>query len=310
MTRRARRPARSHGPRLLPPLPGDPAAIDDRLSEIAGADHWTGSSMRTLAARVGGVEALRTLDAEPLRTAWPDPEAFDEPMRSTIRAICQAFDAQPPWMLDDERRAILSRLVMSLSAQPDVLCAGDPARTAAALVWLVERSLDRGRRPDVGWVWSMYRVPQSAQRAHTLYRALGFATTEDGVRRRDLPDPQLIPARGRQQIIDHRDRLIDEYERHRRAVEAAKPIRHLGNGQVAARGRVIRPLWAAQGSVDGVGRRMVLLAVDHVHDLDGPARDPSRSIDDVDEVMSMSIPDAWALLQHLQRALAFPATAP
>lgn len=177
----------------MPPLPDDPPPVDDRVSEVARSDHWTGLSMRTLAARVGGIEALRALDTEPLRTAGPDPEAFDEPLRSTIRTVFQTFDAQPPWMIDDERRAILSQLVVSLSLQPEVLCAGDPVRTAAALVWLVERSLERGRRPDVGWVWSMYRVPQSAQRAHVLYRALGFATGEEGVRRRDLPDPRLIP---------------------------------------------------------------------------------------------------------------------
>lgn len=311
MSRRRRRTPtdRTDWPRLVPPL-AEQAPPADRLRSALASGHWSASSLAGLAENVGGVERLAGLTAEPLPRSEIDPEQYAEPVRSTVRSILAAFEGRPSWMTAGEEHSIIHRLVERLAAQPEVLSSGEPVRTAAALVWLLVRSRDPRDRPDLGWVWSVFGVPPSAARAHALYRALGFATGEQGVKRRALPDPALMAARDRQRIIELRDRFLDEFDRHLRAVEAAKPIRHVGDGRLTARGGVIRPVWAAQGTIDGVGRRMVMLAVDRVAALDQPPRDDARPLDDVDEVISLSVPDAWTLLRQLQHALANPATAP
>lgn len=301
MSRHRHRPAPSLA--LVPPSPDGTPPLLDRLADAIASEHWSGPALRQLAERVGGTARLAALSAAPLEPVGIDPADFAEPVCSTLRAILDAFAAGPGWLVDREHGTILHRLLARLSEQPEVLCNGATDRTAAALVWLVVRSTDRSSRPQLGWIWAVYGVAQSASRAHALYRALGFATGDEGARQRGFPDPALMPARERSSIISQRDDLLGAFERHVRAVEAAKPVRKLGNGTVAARGGLVRPVWAAPGTVDRTDRRMVALAIDRLHSLDEPPRDRSRAMDDVDEVISLTVPDAWALIRHLQVAL-------
>jgi hypothetical protein len=67
----------------------------------------------------------------------------------------------------------------------------------------------------------------------------------------------------------------------------------------------VQPRWAIPGHL-ATGRRIVMVAIDNVDTLHPDPDQLPRNHDDVDQVLTLTVPDAWALVQQLQRALSYP----
>lgn len=106
-----------------------------------------------------------------------------------------------------------------------------------------------------------------------------------------LGDVTLLHTSTRRWIVDQRDasaRAIEQIERSR---AAARPMQRRGD-QVELRGADLGVLSAVRVQLDGPQRVMVLFG---------------DRVDDPDEIVALTVPDAHRLVQLVQAALASPA---
>jgi hypothetical protein len=252
-----------------------------------------------LAANVGGVDALEALHPEPLPAVpfhWGSvrPADIDQVMRILAR-----IDAAELWFLDTEDRIVVDRLLEELLAHdPAAVCHGDPARTAAALVWLALQGnarLGGRRRVFAVDVWQAFGVTSCSQRGRRLHAVLGL----DRVRPWSAPRlagaevrlsrVSLLHSATRARLIAAREALIRLLECEPAAPDvapvaaAAAPL-----PAPASAVRVVTPR-RVERITTSTGRVVVLVAVAG-HTGDG-------------EVLQLSVPDARSLVNQLSRAL-------
>ncbi len=299
-----------------------PLDCDDEslLRHLAAGEHWLGGRVRELAALVGGLDALLALDASPHPEARVDPTTIDV-HADTLRAIIDAIDApalsnkfrdsfdasrsllRRPY--DDEIVTIAHRLLRRvLERDPTaVTAAKDPARIAAALVWIAlrasrmfeRRGATRGLGSSALWHW--FDVSDSTKLALRLVAAAGCPGLADDqfetTRRRALivADSKLLHSLRRAEITSQRDQWILTCRRQLAAEDERRPIRQLPNGQVALRAVELPPLLAIK-TVPPHGRLNVVVGFGHDH---GEA-----------QLFALSVPEAHRLVALVERALGEP----
>lgn len=179
--------------------------MDDVFSYEASLRRW-------LAERVGGEDALATLDTEPLPDEQLDLGEVPDDVHARVRAVAALTDACCDDLLDREHRTACRRLMADVAA-------GDPAifrrrsrddRAAAALAWIVcsaNDTLDPSgggltATELVGW----FGVDGSvSQRAATMLRAVGVHDQRGSDVA--LGTTRYLVADSRATIIERRDRL-------------------------------------------------------------------------------------------------------
>ena len=277
-----------------------PSPLDLLRRELADDRRW--SSARPLAEMCGGVDALLTLDASPTDLSNEPREAraggvFAEPLRRVDQALGTYH-----FLFDAEHRAIVRRLFDAALHHPTrpLERRSDPMRIVAAVTWIAlvgNMEIGRGRgRLSADLLWYELGVTSCADLGRKSAADLGMrAEGDDGCYRLPcgdirLGDVALLHTSTRRWIIDLRDGAASAIEQieHRRA--EARPMRRRGN-QVELRGSEIGVLAALKVQPERRQVVMVLLG---------------DEVDDPDEILALSIPDAHRLVQLLRSALAGP----
>lgn len=167
-----------------------------------------------VADEVGGVDALRALDADPL----PDDEfewtGISDEIRPAVRAILDGCDACADALLDVEHRTAMRRFLARAARNDPRLFQrkGSPVRGAAAVAWVVatgNRTIGSHRSPMTGGdLLAHFGITGSvSDRAQSLLRAAGIdrRLTYGSLR---LGDPSLLVSRRRRELVDERDRTL------------------------------------------------------------------------------------------------------
>ncbi|MBM9467064.1 hypothetical protein [Nakamurella leprariae] len=165
-----------------------------------------------LAEEVGGPDALRDLDDEPLPDEAFDWDGVDAAIEPKVRAIIDACDTCAAELLDVEHRTAMRRLVARAVAGDPALFRrrSDPLRGAAAVAWAVTS----GNRTAGAWsagvstreLLAHFGVSGSvSDRARTLLRAAGVADRLPGPLL--LRDATLLVSSRRAEILRDRDQL-------------------------------------------------------------------------------------------------------
>lgn len=173
---------------------------------------YEGAIRRSLAERVGGEEALATLDTEPLPDEPLDLDRVPDDVHDRVRGIAAMTDACCEELLDLEHRTACRRLLADVAA-------GDPAifrrrsrddRAAAAVAWVVCKANDTlephsgglAATELVGW----FGVDGSvSQRAATMLGAIDLPGMHAGDMR--MGTTRYLVSAARAEIIERRDRL-------------------------------------------------------------------------------------------------------
>ena len=177
--------------------------------DVVGGDDWKGRSLERLARFAGGVDALGSLDTEPLPAAEPfEFGGIDPTDLPAVQAVLAAlhdhrpphFDAlskllgsyAPAW-LQGEYITILHRLVARAARRGVAHWHRDPRRMAAAFVWLAlggNRAMGRGRKVPATEIWRWYAVSDCRALARRLCVDAGLGSLyppdDDGVPIDDL----------------------------------------------------------------------------------------------------------------------------
>lgn len=278
---------------------------------------WASEELHRLAREVGGLDVLRDLDDLPLPIepfAWSGIAASDRPVVGAVldaledgvldaahQDFCGRFGFPRPAtpQVDEEYRTIARRLLAMVGRnEPTRLRRSSAHRNASALLWLAMRGNDGfGKRFRANDVWHMFGVSSCANRGWELRSATGLPDLESGLHRPtrhrvpSLPSPELLHSRSRARYIESRDRFIAYALKSEAERELARPIRHVGNGQVQISARPITPRWAWRVITD-TGRAVLTLTL-------------GDSEEDV-EVVGLSIPDARRLVSMIATALDAP----
>lgn len=209
---RAARPVRSTRGRVAPE--GRPAASGNptgpRAEVLVSAAR--AQLLDDLARAVGGVEALESLDDEPL-----PPEEFcwdgvPDDVRAPVATVLATVDRCCEALFDLEARTVARRLLARAArGEPGLfLRMSRPELTAAALCWLVGKANDLvgGREDQV----SVATLCAHAGLAHTTVASRAAALSAAGGLAADsgpygLGTPELLTSRRRRALAELRDRL-------------------------------------------------------------------------------------------------------
>lgn len=206
------------------------AVIDtvDRLRPeflcVVGADGWQTPPYRwsepvepphplqDLADRVGGLEALEQLDAEPLPDepfAWTEVPGDLVPLFEDLVPLLDAFADD---RLDVEFRTAIRRFVALLACRDPrpLRRKGTVVQRAAAVAWATLRANDEvgpGRRQMTAKeVSAWFGVGSAADRGRSMLQAATVATWHDWGSARQTGDATILIGRRRQEIVSERDR--------------------------------------------------------------------------------------------------------
>jgi hypothetical protein len=244
-----------------------------------------------LAALVGGIDALFTLDTEPIPDEPFDWSAIAPIDRPFVDEVLQHTDRCCDSLLDVEFRTITRRLIARVAQRdPRPLRRNqDAARCAAAFVWLASRANGefgrRGPRRAIH-LWDWFGVSNASDRGRTLRRAAGLepnpAYDESWHEEFAFGDAALLHSRSRASLIRRRDLLLQIEESRRRWHPRA-------DGKVEVRARPAAVITADMGAVTDSAAPLVLLGL-------------GDDLDDAD-FFALSIPEAKALVARVQHAL-------
>ncbi len=163
--------------------------------------------MESLAAQVGGQEALDSLDTAPLLDEPFDWTGIPDDIHERVGEVLALTDACCDDLLDVEYRTIVRRLLARVAAgDPEVFRRKGRADTAAgALVWMAGTANDLFRRMTVKDLQAWFGLTSSpSSRAETFTKAAGFPQTQ--YRREPLGDPAYLHSAKRRSLIESRDR--------------------------------------------------------------------------------------------------------
>lgn len=188
--------------------------LDDaqELGELGDRD-WM---LQWLAREVGGLDALMSLDLEPLPDEPFDWTGIGNDVRPVVAEILRSCDACADEVLDVEHRTAMRRfLARAARRDPGVFARkGSPVRGAAAVAWVI----CTGNRS--AGTWSL-DLPTKELLAHfglkgsvsdrvaTLSKAAGLTpghrTSVDG-----LGDPSLLVSAHRRRLAERRDKAMED----------------------------------------------------------------------------------------------------
>jgi hypothetical protein len=165
-----------------------------------------------IADEVGGVDALRRLDAEPLPDEEFDWSDIDAEIRPTVQVILDECDACADAILDTEHRTAMRRFLARAAAGDPALFRrrSSPVRGAAAVTWVIctanrtvgaYRSLmtSRDLLAHFGINGSVSDRAQSLIRAAGIDQHLTYGSLRAG-------SPKLLVSRRRRELVEERDR--------------------------------------------------------------------------------------------------------
>jgi hypothetical protein len=190
------------------------AGLASALLESERIEHLSDEELHLeyIADEVGGVDALVTLDAEPL----PDEEfnwaSIPDEIRPTVRAILDECDACADALLDPEHRTAMRRFLARAATNDPALFRrkGSPVRGAAAVAWVIgtaNRTIGAWRSPMASKdLLAHFGITGSvSDRAQSLIRAAGIdlRLTYGSLR---VGDPGLLVSRRRRELVEERDR--------------------------------------------------------------------------------------------------------
>jgi hypothetical protein len=163
---------------------------------------------------VGGEDALRTLETEPLPDEALEVSVLPEDVRERVREVADLTDRCCDHLLDREHRTACRRLLVDVAvADPQIFRRRGRAETAAAaVVWIVARA-NRSFDPHRGGLsskglseWFGISGGPTA-RASTLLRALDVGEERRYGNDLRLGTPRYLVAGRRGAILDHWRRL-------------------------------------------------------------------------------------------------------
>ena len=178
--------------------------------EHLGADEI---HLEYIADEVGGVEALMTLDVEPLPDEPFDWAGIPDDIQLAVQAMLEECDACAGAILDTEHRTAMRRLLAQAARRDPGLFRrkGSPVRGAAAAAWVIataNRTIGSYRSPMIGKeLLAHFGITGSvSDRAQSLIRAAGIDSllTHGSLR---VGDPALLVSRRRRELVDERDRV-------------------------------------------------------------------------------------------------------
>lgn len=286
--------------------PGQDAAVDlethaASVVDALSIDDGFGIRLRELAVSVGGAVVLDSLHDRPLPSERLDLTELAVDDRERVAAVLASIDrfatrfiwASP---LDEEHHTIISRLLRRILVTSSAeLRRPAVDRVAAALVWLTlygNGELRRGGRLSATLIWDWFGVSDASALGRRLHGAAALRPIDlEAVRHGSIPtwlgDVELLHSRARRRLIAERDAQLQVVAnlRARRAERAAlRPI----EGGLAITADAVVPRWALRAP-EPSGRQVVVVAC-------GDGDDPT--------VLGFTVPDAYRLVQMLQRALA------
>jgi hypothetical protein len=206
--------------------------------------------------------------------------------------------------LDDETLLIVRR-VLKRAVRHESLFErrSSDTRLAAAFVWVVmtgNMQLGSRRRRTAKEVWGWFDVSDAASLGRSIAGDLDVYVSANETGHREpwtpivLGDTDLLTSATRAWIVRQRNVYVQLMEDQRRAAAEYKPLRPVGGGQIELRGRPVSVSSAIKLEIDR--RHQVLLFV-------------GDRIDDPEEILVLSVPDAQLLSSRLQSALDAPASA-
>lgn len=298
------------------------------VAAIAARDDYSGRKMRELASRVGSVEALASLDAEPLPECEFDWRGVADADRAATEQVLAALFEHAPswaellrpgasayrpvWCRDPEFRTIIVRLLARAARAGTEQWARSPRRTAAAIVWMAIAAnsvTTRAMSASAADIWRWYEVSDCRKLARSLLEAQGSAVIDPSDSSAPgwqegtqivVRDAELLHSRFREAIVQQREiqvRVVDDVRRSR--LEHAD-VKLLGGGDFQLRGRHVRGSWCLK-SMTEEGRATVMLAVDD---------DPSSGDLAAVTLLALSVPEARNLVALLNDALDGPVRDP
>lgn len=179
------------------------------LANVLGED-FNARRRRWLAEAVGGAEALRNLDVEPLPDEDFDWQDIADDIRPVVGQFLEACDRCADELLDVEHRTAMRRFLRRVAiADPTIFRRkASPIRGAAAVAWVICRAND-----TVGTYYTSLPVAELldafgvqgsvSQRAEPMLRAIGVARQPPGTM--DLGAVDLLTSARRGAIIQWRD---------------------------------------------------------------------------------------------------------
>ena len=189
------------------PHPRGPEALIAELLDDAAADE---RRRRELEDAVGGAEALRNLDAEPLPDEDFDWQGIADDVRPVVEQCLDACDRCADELLDVEHRTAMRRFLRRVAlAGPGVFRRrASPVRSAAAVAWVICRANETVGTyqgpPFVADLLGAFGVTGSvSQRAEPMLRAIGVARQLAGSM--NLGTVDLLTSQRRRAIIRRRD---------------------------------------------------------------------------------------------------------
>ena len=282
------------------PQPPDSAIPPSSLRRALESDEPYAAFARHLTEICGGVDALERLTGEPVVADLTDQPAVPEADRRLVDQVLAAVDAVGRDRLDREYRIVLGRMVMAAATHHryPLRRRTSPIRLAAALTWIaLKGNMDIGRRSR--WtgedIWFWFGVSSCAGVARSIATELGMAPGSDSSGSTLFPsaditlgDVRLLHSRTRKTLIARRDQATSVIEQFEARREAALPMVRRDDGTVELRAREVKVLRALKFAVDGRLKVLVMFG---------------DSIEAPDEIVALSVPDAWHLVAEVRAAL-------
>lgn len=170
------------------------------------------------AEAVGGLEALRNLDASPLPLEQLDLSEVADDIRDTVarvgRLVAETCDA----LFDEEFRTVCFRILSRVAAADPAIFrrSGRPETAAAAVIWIASKNNAAfGAYGGVSVKAFMAQLGVSgspAQRAQPMIAALGVARPFDWSLNPTIGDPELLTSSHRAWLVERRDQLPAPFE--------------------------------------------------------------------------------------------------
>lgn len=170
--------------------------------------------LSSLERRVGGRAQLMSLDTAPLPDEPFEWAGIPEDIRPVVDEVLTECDRVAGELLDAEYRTAIRRLLGRVAVGDPIIFRrkSSPARTAAAVAWLVYRANTdvHGGPVLIQDLLAGFGVKGSvAQRAEPMLRAIGI-NPHELYGRMELRAPDLLTSKARSSIITLRDRYLDE----------------------------------------------------------------------------------------------------
>ncbi|MFT4220468.1 MAG: hypothetical protein QM611_08135 [Microbacterium sp.] len=163
-----------------------------------------------LAAQVGGVDAIESLDVSPLPARPLDLDVVAPDIHDRVSAVAALAADTADALFDAEMRTAVLRVIERVAASDPTIFRRNSRveMTAAALVWIAANVNDGLREVSVqGLMRHLGQKGSPSQRAEPMLRALGVATTTGWAYDPSLGDPTLLTSRKRQSLAERWEAL-------------------------------------------------------------------------------------------------------